>query len=116
MYSSLPTKKVVAVDFDGTITKKDNRVWTNNVPTNDVMEPNQVVIKKLKEKQEEYYYILWTCRTGESLKRAVRFCQQQGIILQAVNTNLYPYPTSNKILADYYLDDKGGLMECLNKL
>lgn len=99
-------KKIIAIDFDGTITLKDNRKWKRNKYTNDIMEPNTKVIEKIKEVRNDYYFILWTNRYGKALKDAVKFCKNNGIEFDAVNKNIVPFKSSRKIVADYYLDDK----------
>lgn len=56
--------------------------------------------------------ILWTCRAGKSLDRAVEACNSYGIYFVAVNDDdpilkkLWKDPQSRKIYADYYLDDR----------
>ena len=55
---SILDKPIIAVDFDGTLTLKDNRVWCNNVPSNDIMEPRIEVINTLKQIRDNVYLIL----------------------------------------------------------
>lgn len=55
--------------------------------------------------------ILWTCREGELLTRAVEFCRCFGLEFDTVNDNTEElkkvYGTNpRKIGADYYIDDK----------
>lgn len=55
--------------------------------------------------------ILWTCREGELLTRAVEFCRCFGLEFDAVNDNTEElkraYGTDpRKIGADYYIDDR----------
>lgn len=99
-------KKIIAIDFDGTITTGDNRKWKRNKYTNDIMYPNMKMINKLREIRDDYYFILWTNRYGKALKSAIRFCKGYGIDFDAVNKNIVPFKSSRKIVADYYLDDK----------
>lgn len=106
-------KKIIAIDFDGTITLKDNRIWKKNSYTNDIMQPNLEVINKLNQIRDNYYFILWTCRYGKGLKSAIKFCKKYGIKFDAVNKNLVPFKSSRKIVADYYLDDKSLTIEKL---
>lgn len=55
--------------------------------------------------------ILWTCRDGEKLTKAVEWCKLRGLEFDAVNQNLpevieqYGGDT-RKISADEYIDDK----------
>lgn len=99
-------KKIIAIDFDGTITTKDNRIWKKEKYTNDYFIPNIPLVNKLKKDRDKYYLILWTNRYGKALKAAVRFCKYMGIEFDAVNRNIVPFRSSRKIVADYYLDDK----------
>lgn len=99
-------KKILAIDFDGTITLGDNRIWDNNEYINDIMVPNIKIINWLKNNSNKFYYILWSCRCGKALDDAVKFCNDNGIFFDAINKNILPYETSNKIIADYYLDDR----------
>lgn len=110
-------KKIVAVDFDGTLTKKDNRIWIGrNRYRNDIMEPNDIIINSIKKYRNSIYLILWTCRTGKALRDAIVFCYKQGIYFDAINKNIVRYKTSNKIMADIYIDDKGGFLEWQRKI
>lgn len=108
---SILDKPIIAVDFDGTLTLKDNRVWYNNVPSNDIMEPRIEVINVLKQIRDNVYLILWTCRDDISLDNAVKFCKKHGLEFDKVNENVVLYNTSRKIMADYYLDDKNIRLE-----
>jgi len=94
---------IYAIDFDGTL-------CTNNYP--DIGEPIEVAInfvKALKEQGEEL--ILWTCRSGELLDRAVEWCDKHGLKFDKINENLdwtikkFGGDT-RKIFADFYYDDK----------
>ena len=96
-------KKVIAVDFDGTL-------FTDNWPY--VGEPILPMINKAKKEQANgAALILWTCRDGEDLDRAVEACKEYGLIFNAVNANLperieqYKNDT-RKIGADEYWDDR----------
>ena len=104
---SLPTdKKIVAIDFDGTITKQDHRIWDGNNSSNDIMEPNLPVINWVKQNRKNMYLILWSCRVGKDLEKAVTFCKELGIEFDSINENILIYECSPKIMADIYLDDK----------
>lgn len=89
--------------------------WQNKF-TNDIMLPNLEVINKLKSKRNSYYYILWTCREGKALKNAIKFCNEYNLTFDAINDNILNFRTSRKIIADIYLDDKGGLENWLQKI
>lgn len=87
-----------AVDFDGTLCE-------NAYP--EIGAPNLPLIDKLISRRRlGAKIILWTCREGEMLTRAVEF--------DAVNDNTEElkraYGTNpRKIGADYYIDDKAML-------
>lgn len=104
-FPDIPNKKskVIAVDFDGCICSLD---WPN------IGTPNWEVIEALKkEKELGSKIVLWSCRCGALLQEAVDACNNWGIELDAVNTNVpekleqYDYIDSRKISADEYWDD-----------
>ena len=72
-----PPRPVIALDFDGTICQ-------NAYP--DIGEPNWNVIEKAKQCQEQgAYLILWTCRGGQMLEKAVSACTEWGLTFDAIN-------------------------------
>lgn len=95
--------KIIAVDFDGTL-------CTNKWP--EIGAPNVSFIEWLKvEAMRGTRLILWTCRTGDMLKKAVKWCENQGLYFDAVNDNVPEAnekfgSNSRKIFADVYIDDK----------
>lgn len=104
--------RIIAVDFDCTLTLDDN-----NYP--ECGRPNVEAIKLMKEfRRQGGKLILWTCRYGEGLEKAVAMCSAYGLKFDAVNDNLpeqsakwrssHPDAVvmSRKIYADMYLDDK----------
>ncbi|MCX7748027.1 MAG: hydrolase [Clostridia bacterium] len=99
----MKTKKpIIAVDFDGTITK------TNKYPLiGDVQEDCKAVLKDLHN--IGCVIILWTCRvSGKGLEEAVAFCRENDIPIDYVNENV-PWIkefAAPKIYADYYIDDR----------
>ena len=96
-------RKVIAVDFDGTL-------CTRNWP--EIGEPNTELIGQLKEEQENgTAVILFTCREKKLLKDAVQWCKAQGLIFDEVNRNMKERirayrGDSRKISADVYIDDR----------
>ena len=89
---------IIAVDFDGTLCVND--------------QPNIPLFQKLLQaKRQGATLILWSCRAGSSLAKAVSFCRSYGLQFDCVNCNP-PETVSRlgydprKILADIYLDDK----------
>ena len=97
------TEKVIAVDFDGTLSLGE---WPNIGPA------NEELISFLKEqKKNGDKIILWTCREGDALQEAVRWCEREGLVFDAVNDNIPEmierYGTnSRKVSCDYYIDDR----------
>lgn len=96
-------KRVIAVDFDGTLCE-------NKYPK--IGKPNTELIKQLaEEKKKGTAVILFTCRDGQRLKEAVKWCSKQGLQFDRVNDNLperiraYKGNT-RKISADVYVDDR----------
>lgn len=92
--------KVIAIDFDGTITK-DSPIPITGELRQDAIE----VIKKL---QKKYICCLWTCRTDETLDEALNLLAGVGITFDFVNCS--PYDKTiyepRKMIADYYIDDR----------
>lgn len=100
--------KVIAVDFDGTLSFGQ---WPEVGPANDKL------VRFLQNRQGMGdKLILWTCRVGNELKLAVEWCRRQGLTFDAVNDNLPEvialYGTnSRKVSCDYYIDDKAVLAQ-----
>lgn len=96
-------RKVYAVDFDKTLSMA-------RYP--DVGEPNTLLFKMLIEEQKKgAIIILNSCRTGEALVKAVQFCNDNGLIFDAINDNADSIiekfgDNPRKISADVYIDDK----------
>lgn len=102
-YSLNDDKKVIAVDFDGTLCE-------NKFPQ--IGEPNLLLIGILLELQKSgHKIVLWTCRSGEMLDDAINFCKSLGLEFDAVNSNISERIEKfgndpRKIGADIYIDDK----------
>lgn len=99
---------IIAVDFDGTLCE-------NKWP--DIGAPNEELFSYLKLQQQRYgvRLILWTCRSGERLQKAVSFCSEHGLEFDAINENLPDVvalygDNTRKISADVYIDDKASHM------
>jgi 2-hydroxy-3-keto-5-methylthiopentenyl-1-phosphate phosphatase len=95
---------IIAVDFDGTLCEND---WP------EIGKANINLINNLKLCKNNYgdKVILWTCRTGELLDDAVKWCEEHGLIFDTVNENLPEVieemgGDTRKIFADVYIDDK----------
>lgn len=96
---------IIAVDFDGTIVRDE-------YPEIGEALPGAVeTLRKLKK--EGYALILWTCRTGLHLAKAVAWCAERGIRFDAINQNLryqverYNGSDPRKVGASIYIDDRG---------
>lgn len=93
---------VIAIDFDGTITEK------NEFP--DIGKVRDYAFEAIKHLQEHgHRCVLWTCRYGNSLIEAINFLAKNGVKMDAYNENVYSLH-SRKIVADVYIDDKNVFM------
>ena len=99
---------IIAVDFDGTIVE-------DAYPS--IGKPRIFAFETLKKLQEKgHRLILWTYRSETSLKDAVDFCKENGIVFYAVNKSyeeeVFDDTKSRKIYADIYIDDRniGGVL------
>lgn len=95
---------IIAIDFDGTIVE-------DKYPEIGAFRPGAVeAIKQLR--RDGYVLLLWTCRTGLELGRAVKYCAEAGIRFDGINQNLrseivrYDGDT-RKVAANLYVDDRG---------
>ena len=72
-------KKIIAVNFDGTIVTHMYPAIGNDVPN---------AIKVLHKLQEQgIQLILWTMRSGPQLQEAVDYCTSKGITFWGINEN-----------------------------
>lgn len=98
--------QIIAVDFDGTL-------CFSNWP--ELGEPNCHLIEYLRNWREQgNKLILWTCRAGDALERAISWCHDHHLEFDAINDNLPEVielygNNSRKITCDYYIDDKAML-------
>ena len=96
---------IIAVDFDGTL-------CDFGFPSTLDGKPVVGMIELVKErKRQGHYMILWTCREGEKLEDAKRFCELHGLEFDSYNENspmsIEMYGESpRKVHADIYIDDK----------
>ncbi len=95
--------RVIAVDFDGTL-------CVNKWP--EIGAPNMATIRILRNRRNSGdKLILWTCREGELLSKALRWCAEHGLHFDAVNDNLPERikqygDNPRKVSADEYWDDR----------
>ena len=72
--------QIIAVDFDGTL-------CYSNWP--DLGEPNRPLIEYLKQMRASgNKLILWTCRAGDALEKAVSWYREHQLEFDAINDNL----------------------------
>ena len=101
------TKKVIAVDFDGTI------VYNSFPRIGRILPYAKSALLRLIEDGNRI--ILHTMRSGDLLQGAVDFMKSQGIALWGVNKNKsqkYFAPDSIRVHADIYID-KSNACACL---
>jgi len=99
----METKKIIAIDFDGTIVQwqKDAHLLKDFT-----LMPNAKAV--LDWMYQNFFCILWTCRDNESLQNALSFLARNNIKFHAINQNapFVDFETSAKIYADFYVDDR----------
>ena len=98
-------KKLIAIDFDETI--------TDNTPypiMGKVRSEALYYIPKLYDLG--YTLILWTCRTGKWLDEAINYLQELNLMqyFEYINDDGLNRD-SRKIVADFYIDDKSCMGE-----
>lgn len=101
--------KIIAIDFDGTIVD-------DAYPK--IGKPKLFAFETLKQFQKDgHRLILWTYRYGEKLIEAIEFCENNGIVFDAINNNFHGEEfdintQSRKIHADIFVDDRnvGGFL------
>ena len=94
---------VFGIDFDGTLSFGQ---WPGCGPANEGL-----ISFLIKRKEKGDKLILWTCREGEDLEKAIEWCNSLGLFFDAVNDNLPDIVekygcNSRKISCDFYIDDR----------
>ncbi len=96
----------IAVDFDGTIVE-------NCFPEIGEERPFAVDVLKKFQKEQHHVLILWTVRNGEYLDEALKWCEERGLVFDAVNTHCFEEgePDSSayfscKVNAHLFIDDR----------
>lgn len=106
--TALSQRKIIAVDFDGTIVK-DNWPGFGELK-------HEVIEAMRREKEAGTYIIIWTCRSGEDLSYMQYFLDHHNIPYDRINANapwiLEEWKRDNrKIFAHEYIDDKATNVE-----
>ncbi|ADC64719.1 Haloacid dehalogenase domain protein hydrolase type 3 [Ferroglobus placidus DSM 10642] len=115
-FEKAPKPKTIAIDLDGTILEYDG--WKGHSHFGKPLPGAREALQKLKE--EGFVIIIWTTRGDR--EKVARYLKEQGIPFDYINENPYQPPdSSNKIYADYYVDDravefKGDWQEVLKKV
>lgn len=89
--------KVVAIDFDGTITEQSPFPLMGN------LRPN--CKKAIEFIRSQNLVVIWTARTGTYLQEAILYLKSQGIAYDAINIDIKG-GSQRKIEADVYIDDR----------
>lgn len=101
----------IAVDFDGTIVE-------NCFPEIGEERPFAVDVLKKFQKEQHHVLILWTVRSGAYLDEALKWCEERGLVFDAVNTHYFEEGEpdasaafSCKVNAHLFIDDRnlGGM-------
>ena len=103
-YESKKRPPILAVDFDGTITEQAS--FADFKPNSN---PREYAIKVLNQLYHEgCYIIIWTCRAEVVQGDMITFLDKWGIPYDKINENVdgLPFKTSQKIVADFYIDNK----------
>lgn len=109
--------RIIGVDFDGTLAHSKG-IYPN------IGEPITEVIDYILEEQKKgAYLVLITMRENEELDMAVEWCNEHGIVFDAVNDNLphmkeFFNNNPRKIFCNEYLDDMniGGIDHVLKEI
>lgn len=98
----------ILVDFDDTLKPY-------NTASEDFCE--EVITTLLEAQKYDAKIILWTCRSGNRLDSAVKYCKNKGMNISDVNPSTPFLPGySQKAYGNIQLDDKGGLEQALTVL
>lgn len=92
--------KIVAIDFDGTITKR------NDYPR--IGELKENVVDAINTIAENNTVVIWTCRCHKELMDAIICLNKNKIHFDFINQSPLDKlnPSMRKIIADYYIDDR----------
>ncbi len=101
MFEYTEKPKTIAIDLDGTILEYHG--WMGHDFFGRPIPGAIKALKRLKEKG--FVIIIWTTRSNK--EEIAEYLKSQEIPFDYINENPYgPPDTSNKIYADYYVDDR----------
>lgn len=97
---------VIGVDFDGTIV-------TSNYPA--IGKSKFMAIPILRWLQRRHTVVLWTCRGGQHLDKALNWCRDNGLRFNFVNVNTFERIKEyggdcRKLSCDILVDDTAGFV------
>ncbi len=96
-------RRVIAVDFDGTMAEEAYPLIGPEIPGS---------VEGVKRIQElGFEAIIWTCRAGEPLEKAKKWLEERGLSITYFNENSQPMidhwgTDPRKIAAELYIDDR----------
>lgn len=95
----------IVVDFDGTLHLGTEKTWP------EIGEPNTPLIVALREaRQRGHRVFLFTCRQGDILDAALKFCRKHGLEFDFANENcpgrIEQWGECRKISGDLIIDDR----------
>jgi ribonucleotide monophosphatase NagD (HAD superfamily) len=96
----MPKKKIIAIDFDGTIVE-------NKFPEIGELLPG--ALEALEELSQHFKIIIWTSRSGKGLEDMKDFLEKNDISYDSINDIIPGYndfTDSPKVFADIYVDDR----------
>lgn len=91
---------LVAIDFDGTLTKKDDFI------NKDIIFDKRAIKWLRKIRKLPIKLILWTCRENEKLEIAINELKKIGIEFDYLNEDNNKRGIHRKISAEFYIDDR----------
>lgn len=91
---------LVAIDFDGTLTKKDDFI------NKDIIFDKKAIKWLRKIRKLPVKLIMWTCRENEKLEVAINELKKIGIKFDYLNEDNNKRGIHRKISAEFYIDDR----------
>ena len=91
---------LVAIDFDGTLTKKDDFI------NKDIIFDKKAIKWLRKIRKLPVKLIMWTCRENEKLEIAINELKKIGIEFDYLNEDNGKRGIHKKISAEFYIDDR----------